>query len=144
VKHEVCERINKNTLRRAGNIVLTDGHRLKGYRVQIGTDSTVYWIESMPNKWVQRRIATNEIRQIVLKSHAKGALEGMGIGILAGATLGTLVLGSQLGGDENLDTGKFLEGLVLISGAGGGMIGLLVGSAMGSKDTFLIDDSFEK
>jgi hypothetical protein len=88
-------------------------------------------------------VATSEIGTVVIKKRGRGALEGLGIGILAGAVTGALI--GFASGDDDPQTvflpltaeEKALEGGIVLGGAGG-LLGLPIGAAVGSKDKFVL------
>ena len=86
--------------------------------------------------------ATEEITEIRFINREEGALDGLGIGLLAGAVIGAL-LGAGEGSNSEGFTPSSTEanamaGAIVLGGLGG-LIGMPIGSAVGSKDIYVIE-----
>lgn len=134
--------INKAGIGKKVGITLTNGCVFNGKSIQITHDSTS-WLDS--NTKNTQSIATSQIKSTVLKKSGRGALEGLGLGILSGAITGALI--GFVSGDDDPQT-VFLPytaeekavGYGVVLGAAGGLLGLPIGAAVGSKDKFLFED----
>jgi len=87
----------------------------------------------------------DDLDRVYQTSHARGAVEGMGIGALSGAAVGVLI--GLAAGDDDCGEGDFLcfstgekaqlGGLAL--GGVGAVAGLLFGALAGSKDVYELE-----
>ena len=89
-------------------------------------------------------VSLDKVRSLEVTSYGRGALEGLGLGILTGAAFGALA--GYAGGDDppcmeffclRATAGQkaFLGGVV--GGLSGGFFGLLIGSIVGHRDYFV-------
>jgi hypothetical protein len=119
-------------------ITSVDGRTFTGKSPQLAPDSTS-WYD--PETYHQSTVATSEIRRIVTLKRLRGALEGLKYGALIGAAAG-LGYGVASGADEDahgygpdIDTPSW--GVMLA--ADGALVGLVVGTIVGSKDEYVIE-----
>jgi hypothetical protein len=135
-----CRRINERTTGRDATIILANGDGFQAQGVLVAPDSTS-WLD--PHTDELRTVPTAEVLELRLVSHGKGALQGFGIGVLAGAVTGA-AFGLADGGDrrnEGLTLIRFTAAQRAAMGATvfgglGGLAGLPLGASMGSKDIF--------
>lgn len=134
--------INKAAAGKLASMTLTNGQVLSGKGLQMAMDST-FWLDKATGR--KQSIATSEIGKVVIKKRGRGALEGLGIGILTGAVTGALI--GFASGDDDPKTvflpltaeEKALGGGIVLGGAGG-LLGLPIGAAVGSKDKFVLHE----
>jgi hypothetical protein len=91
-----------------------------------------------------------EIRRVTTVDHARGAWEGLGLGLLAGITTGAMI--GLASGDDHCPPDGFcffqfsagdkaiLGGIVL--GGAGLVVGGLLGAVVGSRDVYRLDGSY--
>ena len=144
--------INTFSKDREGWIKLSTGGVIAGQDIQISSDSTL-WREPDSNQ--RQSVATSQIREISIKNSGRGAWEGFGIGLLAGAATGA-VIGFASGDDSGADGQELLSlplswfqvnaeqkvtiGAILGGGIGG-LVGLTIGASTGSKDKFVLQEN---
>jgi hypothetical protein len=144
----VFDDINKMTTGKHANVSLLNGRVLSGSDIQIARDST-FWRDLTTNK--KQSIATSEVSNIIIKKSDRGALEGAGLGLLFGGVAGA-VIGFASGDDPGVGKGGFEEivaytagqkafGYGIVLGGAGGLLGLYIGAAVGSKDKFVVNAS---
>jgi len=141
--------INTFSKDREGWIKLSTGGVIAGQDIQISSDSTL-WREPDSNQ--RQSVATSQIREISIKNSGRGAWEGFGIGLLAGAVTGA-VIGFASGDDpeQGLEilplslfqiTAEQKAAIGAILGGGiGGLVGLPIGASTGSKDKFVLQEN---
>jgi len=134
------EQINRLGVGKESKIIPHLGETITALDIHVHADQT-YFLNV--NSRQKDSITTSEIREIHFKRSGKGALEGLGIGLLFGATTG--VVGGFLSGDD--DPGWFAmtaeekaTGLGIIGGIGGGILGLPIGAATGSREIFVFPE----
>ncbi len=134
--------VNKRAQRKKAHVRLADGRTLKVARLQVTRDSTS-WLDSGTRRF--ETVATADIKEIRFVKHGKGALEGLGGGLLMGAAFGA-ILGFAGGDDPPCQSGtwfcwrftageKAAFGAVAL-GAVGGLLGVLTGAGVGSNETY--------
>lgn len=119
-------------------IRLADGKKMKAFNIYMQSDSTS-WTD--PGTGNIMTIATQRIYSVSFKNRGRGALEGLGIGFLVGVVWGT-VAGYALGDDppnilyDRMSAGE--KSIILGVGLGlfGGVIGLPIGAAIGSREVY--------
>jgi hypothetical protein len=143
------DEINKVAAGKPARVTLTDGRVLSGKGLQMATDSTS-WLDSTTGR--KQSIVTTEIDKVVIKKRGRGALEGLGMGVLAGAVIG-FALGDDppcepypndlFGIGQSLCEGfRLSAGEKALAGAGGGGLwGMIIGAAVGSKDKFVLHEN---
>ncbi|MFN0158917.1 MAG: hypothetical protein ACKVRP_12705 [Bacteroidota bacterium] len=109
------------------NIELKDERHILAKELKISNDSAS-WLDASTSE--RSKVATPQIKRIVIKNHLVGALEGMGFGFLVGGTAG-VILGSS-GPESNAlgREGMIAIGLVFVGGAGV-VVGLIPGVIIG-------------
>ena len=127
-------KLNRLARGKVATVLLADGRELKVGTLQVTPDSTS-WLDPETGRF--ESVATAEIQEMRFVRHGKGALEGLGMGLLVGA-----VVGGALGASARCEGWCFVSQgeLALIGGAVLGGIGALVGApigaAVGSKEIF--------
>ena len=137
--------INVVSKDRKGQIILVDGRGYDGRDFHLAEDST-HWRDLKTNK--AQSISTSQIRELHIKKKGRGAWEGFGIGLVAGAATGALI-GSANGDDPGVgEPGHDIfsataeekaVGYGVLGGLLGGLIGLPVGASTG-KDKFVLQE----
>ena len=140
--------INTVAKDRKGQIILINGRGHAGRDFHLANDST-HWRDLDTNK--AQSISTSQIQEISIKKSGRGAWEGFGLGLLAGAVSGVVigfVSGDDPGANEpglqNLfanTAGEKALGYGVVFGGLGGLVGLPVGAATGSKDKFVLQEN---
>ena len=122
-------------------IIRTDGEMFYGKNIEIGVDS-LSCLESDSRLVIC--IPQSEVKEIRTKDHVRGALLGCLLGTGAGILLGRIV-GDILVGEEshNEDASGYVweSIIIIIGGAGGGVIGLIWGLDVGHTSRYIIDSS---
>jgi hypothetical protein len=139
------EDINTVSKDRKAQIILVNGRGYEGRDFHLAEDST-QWRDLNTNK--AQSISTSEIREISIKNSGRGAWEGFGLGLLAGAATGAVI--GFASGDDPGANGHGFETLFahtagekalvydVVTGGGGGLLGVVIGSSTGSKDKFVL------
>lgn len=135
---------NKVARSRKGHISLVSGERLAGHSIHLLQDSTScqvsvgeYYRAPTPSSIT---IPTSQIADIVFVNRSKGALQGLGVGALLGAS-GAFLLGVLSGGDSEFSPAQVGAIVAVYIGApAGGVIGTIVGAAVGSRERFVINE----
>lgn len=137
--NEFIEKVNKKTKRKKGVIRTKDGEKNKGKEITVTVDSSS-WIDMKTSYY--KTIANSELNQIILNDHGKGALEGLGLGILSG-----FITGFGIGYLSYSEHGNFFDrkdDYATITGTAlgllGGFLGLIGGAAGGAKEIFMFND----
>jgi len=141
--------INAVSKDRKGQIILVNGVGYTGRSFHLADDST-HWRDLNTNE--SQSISTSQIHAIAIKKSSRGAWEGFGLGLLAGAVSGVVI--GLMSGDESasgvlelgiLRIGPFPSseggnalGYGIVFGGLGGLVGLPIGAATGSKDKFVL------
>jgi hypothetical protein len=117
----------------------------------VGRDTTK-WVELQAlggkEEWILSAAPTASVKNISFRQHGRGALEGLGIGFLAGMVPGA-VAGAVLAGFSERstcsDAGCFIPaaaiGALFTGAAAGVLLGLPIGAAIGHRTTIEFDDS---
>ena len=123
------EKLNEEIEGERVSITLTD--RRKEYEAENVSvnDSLTHWTDSHSDRTYT--VPTSKVYKIISIQHTQGALEGYGLGILTGGTLGVLIVPSD-------EQSKIL-GWVAIGGTIS-IIGLVYGAVVGHEDTYVIND----
>ncbi len=134
--------LNQHALRQQAIVTLLDGRAFYADKLQFAPDSTS-WLD--PNTRSVMAVHTTKVSDVRFVRRGRGALEGLGIGLLGGVLTGALI--GLAGGDEPEDFGclpvctakakAFFGGITF--GAIGGLIGLPIGAMAGSKDVYHIE-----
>ena len=148
-------RINRLARRKQVLLTLADGRALKVSSLQATPDSTSWF-----NKDTDRfeTVATAEIQEIRFVKRGKGALQGLGLGLLTGAVLGAIVARGEVtvngATDEQLcgeEGDPFLcyyavttKAALAVSMVGlGSLLGPIVGAVLGSKEVYRFNQGVE-
>ena len=134
--------VNKAGIGKKTYIALTSGRVFNGKSIRITHDSTS-WLDFRTDD--TQSISTSQIKSIIVKKSGRGALEGFGIGVLSGAVIGAVI--GFLSGDDDPQT-VFMPytaeekalGYGVVLGGAGGLLGVPIGAAVGSKDKFVFED----
>ncbi len=127
-------------------ITLTDERVFTGMNPRIGEDSTSWFDSALGEK---RAFPHSAIEKIVIKKRFRGAWEGIKYGALFGGATG-LIIGFAIDADE--DAGGYgpdlsVAGVTFFGALGSALVGLPVGTIIGSKDEYIIvappNSSFE-
>lgn len=137
--------LNEQGLRQTATVTLENEQKLTAEKLRFAPDSTS-WVDPHTEKVMT--VPTAEISNIQFVNRGKGALKGLGIGFLAGASIGAAV-GFASGKGESGGIGSIsTEAHVVIGGLFGGgigaLLGLPVGAATARKDIYRTNlDSLE-
>jgi len=129
-------------------VTLKNERKILATQLQARSDSAT-WVNAVSGR--PQTVATAEIRQIRFKKSGRGALQGLGIGLLTGATLGGII-GFASGGDPPCKPAPnnvldFCEAFRLSAvekaavgaiylGIAGALVGSPTGALMGSKEEY--------
>jgi hypothetical protein len=130
------QRINKLAQSNGAVIKFQNGQICKGKHLKISSDSTT-WIDDSDQR---QKTLTSEVHMITFNSHGKGAMEGLGLGMLFGGTAGA-VLGYTNGddpGNETFSRGEMMRIRGVVMGVIGGATGTIFGLAAGSTERFIL------
>ena len=136
-QYSTFDEINTRTKGKNAKITLINEQDLIGRGIYITPDST-FWID--PNTSYKKSIITQAVSSIVINNRGRGTLEGLGLGLLGGIATGVsigLLSGYEPGDIFTAEMKALLLGIGL--GGIGGLLGLPIGTAVGSKDKFIID-----
>lgn len=131
--------VNRKAKHQQAIILLTDGRKIQAKKLSMYSDSTT-WVSSITGEI--ERIATNRILSVTIRNHGKGALEGLGLGILGGAFIGILTGAAIPTKNSESPFNDWYPPIPIMAGllgAGGGVLGLLIGGASGSKEVYSFD-----
>ena len=103
--------------------------KYKAQNVRLSSDS-VYWTDLKDNSIRVSKIG--RISQIRFNDSGKGALEGLGIGILVGFSTGAVI--DYASHNESLIPARAILGTL------GSISGLIIGAARGHEDIFILND----
>jgi hypothetical protein len=104
--------------------------KYKAQNVRLSSDS-VYWTNLKDNSIRVSKIG--RISQIRFTDSGKGALEGMGIGLLAGFSTGAVI--DYASGDDR----SFVSATAVLVTLGS-ILGFIIGAASGHEDIFILND----
>ena len=129
--------LNQRALQKQAIVTLMDGRTVPADKLRFAPDSTS-WID--PNTRKVMTVRTTGVSNIRFVRRGKGALQGFGIGLLGGA-VGGAIIGIAIS-DESADA-PFTPGAApftvgIFFGGVGGLIGIPIGAAIGSKDVYHI------
>jgi uncharacterized protein YceK len=128
--------VNKATQGRVVQVQLADGRTLEATDLDVAPDVASY----VDADGQMHTVATDTIEQIRLVRHGRGALEGLGIGLMMGAASGAMVglaSGSTCDeGDLFCDPGFFALAFGALGGAAGSLVGLAAGSVRGHHTVY--------
>jgi hypothetical protein len=86
--HLTSDELNKKINGKQGLIMLTKNGEIKAKNIQVDIDTTSYIDLKTQNR---NSMPTSRIVQINIKKRGKGALQGLGIGFLSGACIGSIL-----------------------------------------------------
>ncbi len=132
------DEINKTAQNRKGQIALKSGQVFEGRNLLVASDSTS-WLDAKAGD--KQRVATSEIKTIVIKNYGKGGLEGLGLGTAVGFVAGFLLTVSAddpCSGCDRTSFGVLIGGIFAVPG---GLVGGLTGAASGGKDRFIMPNT---
>jgi hypothetical protein len=129
--------INENSEKYEAKIILKNGQDYTGSFLNFSQDSLSWKTSESETK----SIRYSEIKSITFRKHGKGALEGLGMGLLLGGLFGA-VIGYASGDDQDGEILSFTakEKAILTAiccGGIGGVGGLFVGSLEGSTEKYV-------
>ncbi len=133
--------INQRSEREPVTVWLTNGVRFRTERLHIASDVTTWYEYGTVEV---QRFPTDEIARVEFKSRGRGALEGLGIGLVVGAITGfAFDFASGQQDEENIiQVDDLEEDVAIVLGvlwsSLGGLIGLPIGAVVGSKDVYPI------
>lgn len=119
--------MNNQLRERSANIEMIDGRDIFADNVTLSGDS-VSWLDASTSE--TSKVSTRQIRRIVIKNHFIGALEGMGIGLLVGGSVGFILGSSGPEGGAWGRSGQIAMGLIVVGGTGV-IVGLIPGLIIG-------------
>jgi len=133
--------INEQAHHQAAQVQLADGHTMRATRLRLDADSASY----VDKVGAVRSIATSRIVSVRFTRHGRGALQGIGIGLLSGGGGGALVglMSSTTCGKDDWFCGPGFNAAVfgVFFGAIGGAIGLVTGTARGHRTVYRFNGS---
>jgi hypothetical protein len=111
--------------------------------VKIGPTTTT-WLERDPstNDWLPRTVVTSDVCRVEVRSIALGAFEGFLVGLPLGTAIGAIVGASQPKHGEGLGALYFNDPatfLALVGGGVSGLLGAVIGGAIGDRTTIHFD-----
>ena len=129
--------IAKNNYGRNTLVKLHNGNTIEGRFAEIGTDSSG---TAQTQAEEGMYIATSQIREIHFQNRGRGALEGLAIGFLSGASISgswfALTGGKDFSGHQV--ESDVIVNVVLSSAGIYGLLGAALGAAIGHTDEYLI------
>jgi hypothetical protein len=135
--------LNQHALRKQAIVTLMDGKKFHADKLRFAPDSTS-WVD--PNTRRVIAVQTTEVSDVRFVRRGAGALEGLGLGLLGGALTGAII--GFADGDDPPESflsftaeEKAVIGGVLLGGVGG-LLGLPIGAAVGSKDVYRIEHQY--
>lgn len=128
--------VNEAVQGRVVQLHLADGRTLRATDLDVAPDVASY----MDADGQMHTVATDRIEQIRLTQHGRGALDGLGVGLLMGGAGGAMIgfgLGSACSEDDLLcDPGFYAAISGALFGALGGLVGGAIGSARGHRTVY--------
>ena len=129
--------LTEQSRHRKAIIVLKNGRLYYAEKLRLEPDSTL-WIDAYAKS--AQAAKTSEVAHVRFTRRGKGALEGLGLGLLGGAVSGAIL--GFTDGDEPSDSWwpwtaeeKAIIGGIFFGGMGG-LTGILIGAIAGSKDVY--------
>ncbi len=123
-KYSTFDELNSKTKGKEAKITLINEQELIGKDIYISSDST-FWID--PDRENKKSIITPEVSSIFIKDRTRGAIAGLGLGLLGGAAVGCLY------------RGWFWPIVNAITTGIGGLLGFSYGLIVGVNDKFIIN-----
>jgi hypothetical protein len=134
-----CARVSEKIAGHKATVTLTNGAQFEAQGVLVALDS-VSWLDPQTDEL--RTVPTAEVWEIHIISHGKGALEGLGIGLLTGALTGA-ALGASDGDDPpgwfSMTAAQKAKGGAVVLGGLGALVGPTVGAGVGHRDVYRFD-----
>lgn len=133
---ETYTALNKRALFEPAVVTLVDGQKITAHNLCIKSDSTI-WSET--DRQTKTIVGNDQIAEIRFVNSGRGGVEGLGLGLLCGALTGA-ALGLADGDDPqgfisfSAEAKAVMGGIIL--GGIGGVVGIPVGIASGSKDAY--------
>lgn len=131
------DEINSRVLGKSVKICFSDGTSLKGRNVEIGPDSTSWFVTQTSSNQI---VATSSVHHLTVVNRGRGAWEGFRPFLIAGTVLG--LIGFASGDDPPgflafTAEEKFALGVVagVVYGA---LIGAPIGTVIGSRDRYIL------
>jgi len=134
---------------KAGKVILKNGEELEVSEINVNQDS-LSWINKLTG--IQQCIAGNEIHAICINNHGRGALHGLGYGILGGVIAGVIIASTSDDWEADYetsmdgilkDTMRTYNQLAFVFGAStaGGLLGLGSGAVVGKNEQYLFSEN---
>ncbi|HYW68703.1 MAG TPA: hypothetical protein VE960_03790 [bacterium] len=147
----VLAKLNESLSRSDVTVVLHDGTELSGEDAFVRSDSTYVSVHGRPTNRLhsevlqQVRLRTADVASISVKRSGRGALRGVGIGLLTGAAVG-VAMGAVSPASEVLgwSRGESIAVAAINMGIMGALTGLLVGAGRGARDVYELGDCAEE
>jgi hypothetical protein len=140
-KYSTFDEINTKTKDKNAKITLISEQNLIGKDIYIAPDST-FWLN--PNTKNKQSIITSEVSSIAFKNSWRGKLDGLLLGFLGGAVIGVTIGYLQGDDDPGMMMGLNAELKAVLGGIGlggiGGLLGIPIGTIIGSNDKFIIEN----
>lgn len=123
-------RVNRAVQDRRATLVLKDGPSLAVRNARVGADS-LFWMNVRTGQ--MEASSLTHVEELNFRRHARGAVDGAGVGFLIGIPLGALLIDSPSGGSGG--AGERV-GAALAGGVSLGLWGLVIGGVAGSRITY--------
>lgn len=130
---KLFDKIYQTSRGKIGHIVLSNGQRFDGYNILVSQSKTSWLV---PDTHEEKTVPTADIREITFKNTGRGALQGLGLGFVGGAVTGALAASSDPGTGFVFSRAEVALLAGVIFGLAGGAVGITLGGAIGSKDSF--------
>jgi hypothetical protein len=108
---------------REATVVLRDGRRFRAYGVEVSPEAVVGW---EAGSGTRHSVPSGDVEAICYRDRVRGALEGAGLGLLAGAAA-LAVVGAASGSEE----GACADFVCLGGPVAGAVFGALIGGPIG-------------
>jgi hypothetical protein len=142
IKHEkkIIEDLNKELENENVTIIMKNGQEIEGKQVYVSTSSIDY-LDPETNE--PQFVSSSTINSIIINDNSTGALEGLGVGALAGIVAGTLAEKSSEPKENKSGTmlknvGSGISSLVLLTISS--FAGLITGAIIGHSDNYIFTD----
>ena len=147
-RHHTVVALNPVSATAKATVELTDGREVEARAVP--TPAGARWLAGVEVGPSGPLLDPAGIRTFTTIDHARGAWEGLGLGMLAGITTGAVI--GLASGDDHCSANGFclfqfsagdkaiLGGIVL--GGAGLVVGGLLGAVIGSRDVYRLDASY--
>lgn len=119
-------RVNRAVQDRRVTLVLKDGPSLAVRNARAGADS-LFWMNVRTGQ--MEASSLTYVEELNFRRHARGAVDGAGLGFLIGMPLGALLIDSPSGAGERVSA-------ALAGGVSFGLWGLVIGGVVGSRITY--------